>query len=35
MNEIKDSEFKAKRLNEAIADYTSEIEEKKRQIKVN
>lgn len=34
VNEIKDSEFKAKRLNEAVSVYSSEIEEKQRQIKV-
>ncbi|CAD8107159.1 unnamed protein product [Paramecium sonneborni] len=34
INEIKDAEFKAKRLNEAIAVYQAEINEKARQIKV-
>lgn len=34
INEIKDAEFKAKRLNEAINVYQAEINEKQRQIKV-
>jgi chromosome segregation ATPase len=34
VNEIKDSEFKAKRLNEAIEVYNEEIDEKQHQIEV-